>query len=586
MAKNLKLDENFDFHVIPFLSKNELNELSKNIKNLIIDQCSKFGGHLSSNLGITNLTIALFRSFDFDKDKIIFDIGHNSYPYKILTGRPLTNLRQSNGIDGFQKINESKYDVYDAGHSSTSLSAALGFAKVRDLNHEDYNVIAFVGDGGLANGLCFEALNNLVIADTKIIIIINDNEMSITPTTGGLSAILKGIRKNPFVKIVFKDAKFEYLGPVDGDDFSQLKKAFDKAKKSSRSVVLHIKTSKGEGYKYSEEDHTGEYHFVNPFNKETGKPKIDLGKNLVSFSQIFADLVHEDMLKNEKSIAICPSTTVGAKLGNLFNELKDRTFDVGISEEHSAIFANSFAVNGYHAYLFMYSTFLQRAYDELIHDIARTNQHVTLLIDRCGLIGHDGETHQGIYDDGFFYSIPNFVLAMPKDKKDAKRLLDYAKKYKHPMAIRYTANYKDFNDVDLSQNEDINERKFDLLQKGNSNKIALISMGPHLLNLISELKGHDVNIFNALFLKDFELDAVNDLLKYENLYIYDPYGVENGFTANFVLTLNKLGYKGKIYTRAIPLSFVGKGNILEQEILNKVDVSSVVKDILRIENDN
>ena len=186
MTRRFNLDENFDFKIIPNLNKKELNLLSNDIKNLIIDQCSKFGGHLSSNLGITNLTIALFRSFDFTKDKIIFDIGHNSYPYKILTGRPLTNLRQSDGIDGFQKINESKYDVYDAGHSSTSLSAALG----------KYNVIALVGDGGIANGLCFEALNNLVIANTKIIIILNDNEMSISPTTGGLSAILKGIRRN------------------------------------------------------------------------------------------------------------------------------------------------------------------------------------------------------------------------------------------------------------------------------------------------------------------------------------------------------------------------------------------------------
>lgn len=579
MTRRFDLDENFDFKIIPNLNKKELSELSSEIKSLIIDQCSKFGGHLSSNLGITNLTIALFRSFDFDKDKIIFDIGHNSYPYKILTGRPLTNLRQSNGVDGFQKINESKYDVYDAGHSSTSLSAALGFAKVRDLKHENYNVIALVGDGGIANGLCFEALNNLVIANTKIIIIINDNEMSISPTNGGLSAILKGIRKNPLVKIIFKDANFEYLGPIDGDDFDQLKKAFEKAKVSKRSVILHVKTSKGEGYKYAEEDHTGEYHFVNPFDKETGKQKIDLGKNTVSFSKVFADLVSEDMKKDENTIAICPSTTVGAKLTNLFSELKDRTFDVGISEEHAAIFANAFGINGYHTYLFMYSTFLQRAYDEVLHDIARNNRHITLLIDRCGLIGHDGETHQGIYDDGFFYSIPNFVLAMPKDQDDAIRLFNYAKKYNHPMAIRYTPTYKNYDEIDAGK--EIIDRNFEILQKGKDNNLALISIGPHLLSILSKLKDENVTIFNALFLKGYEEKSIQELLKFKKIYIYDPYGVETGFVANLTLDLIKHHYKGEILTRAIPLKFINKGNILEQEILLSVDVESLVNDVIK-----
>ena len=585
MTRRFDLDENFDFKIIPNLNKKELSELSSEIKSLIIDQCSKFGGHLSSNLGITNLTIALFRSFDFNKDKIIFDIGHNSYPYKILTGRPLTNLRQSNGVDGFQKINESKYDVYDAGHSSTSLSAALGFAKVRDLKHENYNVVALVGDGGIANGLCFEALNNLVIANTKIIIIINDNEMSISPTNGGLSAILKGIRKNPLVKIIFKDANFEYLGPIDGDDFDQLKKSFEKAKVSKRSVILHVKTSKGEGYKYAEEDHTGEYHFVNPFDKDTGKQKIELDKNTISFSKIFAGFVYEDMKNDEKTIAICPSTTVGAKLTHLFSEFKDRSFDVGISEEHAAIFANAFGVNDYHTYLFMYSTFLQRAYDEVLHDIARNNRHVTLLIDRCGLIGHDGETHQGIYDDGFFYSIPNFTLAMPKDEYDAKRLFNYAKKYNHPMAIRYTPLYKNYDEVVNNGPENITN-DFEMLQEGKTKHIALVSVGPHLSNLLTKLKGEDVTIFNALFLKGYSEESINKLLSYDFVYIYDPYGVETGFTANLTLDLVKKNYKGKILTKAIPLKFINKGNILEQEILLNVDVESLVSDILRINHEN
>lgn len=580
MAEKFVLDENFDFHIIPKLSNSELNELSKEIKQLIIDKCSEYGGHLSSNLGITNLTIALFKSFDFDKDKIIFDIGHNSYPYKILTGRPLTKLRQADGIDGFQKINESKYDVYDAGHSSTSLSAALGFAKVRDLKKENYNVIAFVGDGGVANGLCFEALNNLVTVNTKIIIILNDNEMSISPTTGGLSAILKGIRKNPVVKIVFKDANFEYYGPIDGDNFDQLTKGFEKAKKSKRSVILHVKTAKGEGYKYAEDDSVGEYHFVNPFDKATGKPKNLLPANNVSFSGVFAKLLKEDMDKDKNTIAICPSTTVGAKVTDIFNEFEGRAFDVGISEEHSAIFANAFGVNDYHTYLLMYSTFLQRAYDELLHDVARSNKHVTLLIDRCGLIGHDGETHQGIYDDGFFYSIPNFVLAMPKNEEDAVRLFKYAKTYKHPLAIRYPANYLD-NGIKLGAKE-INDRKFELLKKGTNKNLAIVSVGPHTLDIYKNLKNEDLTIYNALFLKGYDEESPNELLSFKEVFIYDAYGLENGFVSNLVLDLIKRNYKGKITVRALPNEFITKDDVIAQERKFSVDVDSITKEILKI----
>ena len=291
------------------------------------------------------------------------------------------------------------------------------------------------------------------------------------------------------------------------------------------------------------------------------------------------------MKNDEKTIAICPSTTVGAKLSYLFNEFKDRTFDVGISEEHAAIFANAFGVNGYHTYLFMYSTFLQRAYDEVLHDIARNNRHVTLLIDRCGLIGHDGETHQGIYDDGFFYSIPNFTLAMPKDENDAKRLFEYAKHYPHPMAIRYTPAYKNY-DEDISINEAPLTNNFEILQNGKTKKTALISMGPHLLSLVPKLKNEDLTIFNALFLKGYDESSVNKLLEFDNVYIYDPYGVESGFTSNLTLDLVKHNYPGKIYTKAIPLKFINKGNILEQEILLNVDVETVVNDIIKINHES
>ena len=574
MCSIFNFNEEDLFKKIKYFNNSQLIELSKQIKELIIDKCSIYGGHLSSNLGVINLTISLFKNFDFDKDKIVFDIGHYCYTYKILTGRPLTNLRRSNGIDGFQKITESKYDFYDAGHSSTSLSAALAFAKVRDLKHEDYHVLAFVGDGAVANGLCFEAINNLIFNKTKIIIVLNDNEMSISPTTGGVAAILKGIKKNPFVSIKFKDANFEYIGPIDGDDFSALKKAFDRAKASKRSVIVHVKTLKGEGYKYSEEDKTGEFHYVNPFDKETGKIKNAFPNNRVSFSKLFADELNKELENNEKALAVCPATTVGSCISEIFKKYPDRCFDLGISEEHSAIFSSALSLNDdYHPYLFMYSTFLQRAYDEIIHDIARIGKGVTMLIDRAGLIGYDGETHQGIYDDAFFFSIPNVILSMPKDKNDAIGLFNIAKNYNKPFAIRYPAAYLDKN---LNNNKEISFGSwYDL--KTEDSKDIIVSFGPHIDDLYIELKDEKVTIRNAIFLKGYNDEEIDKLLGYEKIFIYDPYGVETGFASNVLLNLQKKRYKGEVFIKAIPLSYIQKGTIEEQEKWCEVDVESFLK---------
>lgn len=574
--RRFKLDENFDFNIIKDLSIDELNALSDDIRELIIDRCSTYGGHLSSNLGIIKLTVGLFRSFDFNKDKIIFDIGHYSYPYKILTGRPLTKLRQEDGCDGFQKRSESKYDIYDAGHSSTSISAAIGFAKARDLNHENHHCLAVVGDGAIANGLCFEALNNLIVDNTKIIVVLNDNEMSISPTIGGLSIILKGIKRNPFASIIFKDANFEYIGPVDGDNFKHMKVAFERAKKTTRSVILHVKTKKGEGLKYAMEDQKGEFHFVHPFNKETGKPIALPDPTKKSFSKIISDLVDEEMSNNQKAISICPSTTVGACLTDVFKKYPDRTYDCGISEEHSAIFANALAINDFKIYLFMYSTFLQRAYDEIIHDIARMNSDVTFLIDRGGLIGADGETHQGIYDVSFFYSIPNVTLSMPHDETDAKNLFNLSKTYHHPFGIRYTPIYFG-KEGDYVSNKNLNFGEWDyVLNK--SSEVAFLTFGPHLNDIYRALKDDDIALINTIFIKNYNEEEIVRLLKFKKIFIYDPYTVETGFGANLVNDLIKHGYKGEIKTRCVPLSFISKGTIESQEKRLNLDPSSVIKE--------
>ena len=577
-SKHFTLDESFDFKIIKDLSLDELNVLSNDVRELIIDRCSEFGGHLSSNLGIVNLTIGLFRSFDFDRDKVIFDIGHYTYAYKILTGRPLRNLRLENGTDGFQRMSESKYDFYDAGHSSTSISACVGFAKARDFKRENYHCLAVVGDGGIANGLCFEALNNLIVDNTKIIIILNDNEMSISPTIGGLSCILKGIKYNPFASYVFKDTNFEYIGPVDGDNFKEMAKAFERAKKTKRSVLVHVKTKKGLGYKYAMEDKVGEFHYVNPFEKTTGHPKRNFKAGLVSFSETFANLLDEEMASNRNAVAICPSTTVGASLTDVFSKYPLRTFDCGISEEHSAVFAASLGVNGYHPYLFMYSTFLQRAYDEIIHDITRLNVPCTILIDRAGLVGADGETHQGIYDDSFFFSIPNIALAMPHDVEDAKKLFEIAKTYEHPFAIRFTPNYK-YEEDDFVSTKPIKFGAWDVVKKSKNKKNIILSLGPHINDIYRAFKDNDeVTIVNALFMKEYNEEEILKLSKYKKVYVYDPYGVETGFCSNILLNLNKVGFKGKIRTRAIPLQYITKGTKAEQEKRISVDVESFIAD--------
>ena len=574
--RRFKLDENFDFNIIKDLSIDELNALSDDIRELIIDRCSTYGGHLSSNLGIIKLTIGLFRAFDFNKDKVIFDIGHYSYPYKILTGRPLTKLRQEDGCDGFQKRSESKFDIYDAGHSSTSISAALGFAKARDLYHENHHCLAVVGDGAIANGLCFEALNNLIVDNTKIIVVLNDNEMSISPTIGGLSIILKGIKRNPFASIIFKDANFEYIGPVDGDNFKQMQVAFERAKKTKRSVILHVKTKKGEGLNYAMEDQIGEFHFVHPFNKETGKPIALPNPNRKSFSKIISTLIDEEMFKNSKVISICPSTTVGACLTDVFRKYPDRTYDCGISEEHSAIFANALAINDFKVYLFMYSTFLQRAYDEIIHDVARMNSDVTFLIDRGGLIGADGETHQGIYDVSFFYSIPNVALSMPHDEVDARNLFELSKTYHHPFGIRYTPTFL-VKEGDYISDKKLNFGGWDYVIN-ESKDVAFITFGPHLNDIYRRLKDQNVTLINSLFIKNYNEEELLKLLTFKKIFIYDPYTVETGFGANLVNDLIKHGFKGDIKTRCVPLSFISKGTIEAQEKRLNLDPESVLKE--------
>ena len=449
-----------------FLKKlkiNELEQLSNDIRKYIIDSVSKTGGHLSSNLGVVDLTIAIHKVFDSPKDKIIFDVSHQCYTHKILTGRAndFKNLRQLNGLSGFQKREESIYDSYEAGHSSTSLSAALGMALARDKQNKKENIIAIIGDGSMGNGLAYEALNHIGSTKTKLIIILNDNEMSISKNVGGLhnnldkirsnykynnakdktknilnkvpvigskiNTILKNIKssiKKLYLKdgFLFEELGIKYYGPINGHDYKELIQYLEMAKKEPEPVLIHVITEKGKGYIHSEQDKIGAWHGVGPFDIETGK-FIKKEDNLVTWSEVISNHLINLTKRNKDIIVITPAMAGGSKLLKYKELYPDNFIDAGIAEEHALVLANGMSVQGLIPFVSIYSTFLQRGYDQVIHDIARMNTHVIIGIDRAGIVGEDGETHQGIYDLTFLLPIPNLIISTPKNSIEAGNIL-------------------------------------------------------------------------------------------------------------------------------------------------------------------
>ena len=582
------------------LNYRSLDLLSEKIRREIIDKTSKYGGHLSSNLGVVEITIALHRMFNFKHDKLIFDVGHQSYTHKILTGRSLEYLRNRNGVSGFQKICESYYDCFEAGHSSTSLSAAQGFALNRDARGEKYDVVAVIGDGSIVNGLAFEALNNISHNNNKVIIILNDNEMSISRPTGGMgrffakistasgytnfkisyrrfmfktrmghalynftSRIKNAIKQKLVPTTYFDDMGFQYIGCIDGHNIKALEKAIARAKRTPKSVVLHVATVKGKGYRYAENDTTGYWHGVTPFEIESGKPK-NLHPEELSWSHLFSDLLTALMAERNDLVIISPATVKGSGLEDLFSTYPKRTFDVGIAEGHALTLASGLAVAGTHPIVSIYSTFMQRAFDQIIHDIARMNLNITFLVDRSGLVGLDGETHQGIYDESFLLSTPNTVVTMPSSDKEAKYLLNESLKQHGPFFIRYPRDLLKKNH--LIQEENHQFGKWIMECVANSKRVAVIAVG-QLLRSLKELiieADLDVTLVNALFLKPHDQEMLSSLSEYETIVIYDAYATEFGFASYLKTKLCEMSYKGQIKSFAIPDVFVTQAKISEQ----------------------
>ena len=577
------------------LSYKELSLLSADITNYIVDMTSINGGHLAANLGVVDATIALCHTFDFSKDKIIFDVGHQCYTYKILTGRSLERLRKSDGVSGFQKMNESPYDHFECGHSSTSLSVAKGMAVARDLNNEKYEIVAFIGDASIANGLAFEALNNIAAGNNKVIIILNDNDMSITKPVGGLAKSFRSLSnsmlyrrsKNAYQRVmkktkfgrwilgwtskvknwfkrhlmainIFDNIGISYIGPVDGHNIKALEKALLKAKSYDRSCVVHIKTIKGKGYKYAENDDTGKWHGVGSFNKETGVLNVD--ESLVSWSDIYSKAILTTLSEDQNSVLIVPATAVGSALQSAFEFYPTRCYDVGIAEEHALTMSGGLAVSGKHPIVSIYSTFLQRAFDELSHDLARMNLNATILIDRSGLVGEDGNTHQGIYDEAFLLNTPNTVVAIASRESEAYGLMKESMKNHGVFCIRFPRSKLAPSDA---QAEDMPLGKWKKELSGD--KVAVVSVGPITLELKELLQSNNVALYNAIYQKPMDdLMIDKEIVKYDKVIIYDAYAIENGFAQALANRLISLDYKGKVIIKAVPNVYVDHASIEEQ----------------------
>ena len=529
------------------LNIDELNQLSQDIRDFLIENISKTGGHFSSNLGIVELTVALHYVFDSPKDKFLFDVGHQAYVHKILTGRaPMFNkLKKYGGMCGFQNCHESIHDPWEAGHSSTTISGATGLAIARDLKKENFEVISIIGDAALMSGESLEALNFLGGIDTKVIVILNDNNMSISRNVGGLSNFLSDVRmsykynqaKSNYTEILsqsafgqkifdvtkrvkdkvkrkilldtpFSQFDLDYIGPVDGHNIEELIRALETVKNLDHSVVLHVLTKKGKGYEPAEKDCSGVYHSVGAFDIVKGiQPVLDKEKH--SWSQSVSDHVEYLMNKHDDICVITPAMITGSCLQKIFKNYPDRSFDVGIAEEHAMTLAAGLSQGKEFPFLSVYSSFFQRAYDQLNHDIARMNLPCLIGIDRAGLVGGDGATHHGVFDIGLIAPIPGVIIMAPKDEEEAQKMINTAYQNKdHPYVMRYSKNKV----IDTHQHTDetIKVGQWELIKEMEDATINVVTYGDNVRAVLkmAETDHLPINIINARFIKPIDKDML------------------------------------------------------------------------------
>ena len=592
------------------LSKQEKIELAEEIRKYILEVVSENGGHLASNLGVVELTIALHSVFDMSKDKIIWDVGHQSYIHKILTGRKeqLKTLRKLDGIAGFPKTNECEADCFNTGHSSTSISAALGMARARDIKKENNSVIAVIGDGALTGGMAFEALNDAGCNKTKLTVILNDNEMSISKNTGGLSMMLSKIRTRksytkpnisakkvilkipvvgkPVVKIVQKfkgsikqlvipkmfleDIGFRYLGPVDGHNEAELERMLNITKQLDGPVLLHVITKKGKGYKIAEEN-PDKFHATGPFEIDTGKSKKEKSKD---YSKVLGDKLVELAQNDDKIVAITAAMKDGTGLTEFANKFPDRFFDVGIAEQHALCMAAGMAKEGIKPVVPIYSSFYQRGYDQVIHDIAIQKLPVVMCVDRAGIVGADGETHQGLLDMAFFRIVPNLTIMAPKDFVEFENMIEFAIKLGKPVVIRYPRGGED--KYKFNKEEKIELGKAETLTYGKNATIISIGKTVSKAVKIAE-KLEKVEVINARFLKPLDVEKIKEsIAKTKNVIVIEDGTSVGGLTTvikELIVDENLKNIKFKSF--AYPDKFIEHGSVEELEKRYNVDENAI-----------
>ncbi len=584
----------------------EWNLLAEEIRQFLIHKISVTGGHLGSNLGAVELTMALHLSLNLPEDKIIWDVGHQSYTHKILTGRKsgFENLRKYGGMSGFPKRKESDCDCFDTGHSSTSISAGLGMVKARDIMHQDHTVVSVIGDGSLTGGMAYEALNNAARMKSNFIIVLNDNNMSISENVGGVSKYLNNIRTadkyldikegiynslkdtrigDPIVESIrrakssvkqlvipgmfFEDMGITYLGPVDGHNIQAMMKVFREAKRVKSAVLVHVITHKGKGF-IPAERHPARFHGAEPFDIETGLPLKQKTKS--NYTDVFSTVMCKLGDRNENIVAITAAMPDGTGLKRFRNMYPERFFDVGIAEEHAVTFAAGLAAGGLKPVVAIYSSFLQRAYDQILHDVCIQNLPVVFAIDRAGLVGSDGETHQGIFDLSFLSSIPNMHIMAPKNKWELSDMLKFAINFQGPIALRYPRGEafdglrEHREPIILGMGEWIYREK----------DIVLVAVGSMVKTALAvrealQLKGYACSIINARFVKPIDTEILDEASQDHSLIVTMEENVASGGFGEKVRDyLDESGYQGELLTISIPDEYVEHGNvdILREEV--------------------
>ncbi len=604
---------------IKSLSEEELEELREEIRTFLIESISKTGGHLASNLGAIELTMALHLVCNLPKDKIIFDVGHQSYTHKILTGRKdgFEHLREFGGMSGFPKRSESESDAFDTGHSSTSISAGLGYCYARDLQGDDYKVFSVIGDGAMTGGMSYEALNNASMLKSNFVIVLNDNEMSISENVGGMPSHLSKLRtsdnytglkegifqslekipihgdkmvkrirktKNSIKQLVIPGMIFEemgimYLGPVDGHNIHEMVTVFEQASHIKGPVIVHVCTHKGYGYEPAER-HPSRFHGTSPYELEKGLP---LKHSKATYTDVFSTVMRKMGDRDDKLVAITAAMEDGTGLRRFHNMFPDRFFDVGIAEEHAVTFASSLALAGMKPVFAVYSSFLQRGYDQILHDVCMQNLPVVFAIDRAGLVGADGETHHGVFDLSYLSMMPNMTIMAPKNKWELSDMLKFAIDFDGPIALRYPRGeaydgLKEFrSEIELGKFEEIYEKGDILLLAVGS----MVSVAESVRTILSQDE-ISVAICNARFVKPLDTDYL-DLVC--NRYSYVVTMEENvycgGFGQQVLSYLNQKNYKGHVISVAIPDEFVSHGSVplLMQSI--DLDPASIAEKILK-----